>query len=144
VESLERFQQSRAVIEDFTSRTLAVIPSDFARLYYVCSLKDPITGRYEHEGLKELYSADSVQAALAHCHVELFSRILETPLGDQERDVLKGLESAGAQMLGVVDAWRTSRPFRAMCPEGLPGYLNDLFSSNMDALLAVIRARRIN
>jgi hypothetical protein len=123
---------------------LAVIPSDFARLYYVCSLKDPATGRYEHEGLKEIYSADSVQAALEHCHAELFSRILETPLRDQERDVLKGLESAGDQILGVVDAWRASRPFCAMCPEGLPGYLNDLFSSNMDALMAIIKARHVN
>jgi len=123
---------------------LAVIPSDFARLYYVCSLKDPATGRYEHEGLKEIYSADSVQAALAHCHTELFSRILETPLRDQERDVLKSLESAGDQLRSVVEDWCASRPFRAMCPEGLPVYLNDLFSSNMDALLAIIRTRRVN
>ncbi len=144
MESLESFQQSRAVIEDFTSRSLAVIPSDFARLYYVCSLKDPATGRYEHEGLKEIYSADSVQAALAHCHTELFSRILETPLRDQERDVLKSLESAGDQLRSVVEDWCASRPFRAMCPEGLPVYLNDLFSSNMDALLAIIRTRRVN
>src|ERR1700690_2475799 len=80
VESLERFQQSRAVIEDFSSQTLAAIPSDFGRLYYVSSLKDSSTGRYEHDGLMSLYSDNAVQAALSHCHEELFSRILETPL----------------------------------------------------------------
>src|ERR1700676_1809660 len=80
VESLERFRQSRTVIEDFTSRTLAAIRSDFGRLYYISSLKDPGTGSYEHDGLKQLYSEGSVQSALAHCHAELFARILETPL----------------------------------------------------------------
>jgi hypothetical protein len=144
VESLEQFQQSRAVIEDFTSRTLAVIPSYFGRLYYLCSLKDPATGRYEHDGLKEIYPENSVQAALAHCHAELFSRILETPLSDQEGDVRKCLDSAGDELWNIVEAWRASRPFCSMCPEGFPAYLNDLFSSNMDALLAIIKAKRVN
>jgi hypothetical protein len=144
VESLERFQQSRAVIEDFTSRTLAAIPSEFGRLYYLCSLKDPATGRYEHDGLKQIYPENSVQAALAHCHVELFSRILETPLGDQERDVRKSLDTAGDELWSVVEAWRASRPFCTMCPVGLPPYLSDLFTSNMNALLAIIAAKRIN
>ena len=87
MESLERFQQSRAVIEDFSSQTLAAISSDFGRLYYVSSLKDSDSGRYEHDGLNSLYSENAVQAALSHCHEELFSRILETPLREQERDL---------------------------------------------------------
>ena len=144
MESLESFQQSQAVIEDFTSRTLAVIPSDFGRLYYVCTLKNPSTGRYEHDGLEEIYPQNSVQAALAHCHAELFSRILETPLKDQELDVRRSLETAGDELWSIVEAWRASRPYCAMCPAGLPGYLNDLFRSNMDALLAIIYANRIN
>ena len=76
VESLERFQQSRAVIEDFSSHTLAAIPTDFGRLYYVSSLKNADSGRYEHDGLKSLYPENAVQAGLCHCHEELFSRIL--------------------------------------------------------------------
>lgn len=39
MESLERFQQSRAVIEDFSSTTLAAIPSDLGRLWYISSLR---------------------------------------------------------------------------------------------------------
>jgi hypothetical protein len=78
VEYFERFQQSRCVIEDFTSRTLAAIPSDFGRLYYVSSLKDAAGGRYRHDGLVEVYSESSVQEALESCHEELFSRLLLT------------------------------------------------------------------
>ncbi len=106
MESLEHFRQNRSVIEDFTSRTLAVIPSEFGRLYYVSSLRDPDTGRYSHDGLMEVYSENSVQAALTQCHEELFSRILETPLKEQERDLRKCMGSSGDEFWDVVENWR--------------------------------------
>jgi hypothetical protein len=144
VESLERFQQSRAVIEDFSSQTLAAISSDFGRLYYVSSLKDSDSGRYEHDGLNSLYSENAVQAALSHCHEELFSRILETPLSEQERDLRACLGKAGDQYWDMIESWSEDRSFKDMCPEGLPDYLQDLFCSNMVALLAVFSSRKPN
>jgi len=144
VESLERFQQSRAVIEDFSSQTLAAISSDFGRLYYVSSLKNSDSGRYEHDGLMSLYPENAVQTGLSHCHEELFSRILETPLRDQERDLRECLNSAGEKYWDLVENWRETRYFREMCPVGLPDYLNDLFCSNMGALLAIFSANKPN
>ena len=144
MESLERFQQSRAVIEDFSSHTLAAISSDFGRLYYVSSLRDSNSGRYEHDGLMTLYPENAVQIALSHCHEELFSRILETPLRDQERDLRACLSSAGDQFWDVVESWRESRHFQEMCPEGLPDYLDDLFCSNMGALLTIFSSKKPN
>jgi hypothetical protein len=144
VESFENFQQSRTVIEDFSSQTLAAISSYFGRLYYVSSLKDGESGRYEHDGLKSLYPESAVQAALSQCHEELFSRILETPLQEQEKDLLTCLHAAGDQYWDLIENWRENRCFREMCPEGLPDYLQDLFCSNMSALLAVFSERRPN
>jgi hypothetical protein len=144
VEALEHFHQNRSVIEDFTSRTLAVIPSDFGRLYYLSSLKDPNSGRYSHEGLMEVYSEGSVQLALAQCHEELFARILETPLKEQETDLRKCMDSAGDEFWNVVEDWRGSRYYCTMCPQGLPDYLSELFCSNMGALLEVFSANRAN
>jgi hypothetical protein len=138
VGSLERFQQSRAVIEDFSSTTLAAIPSDFGRLCYISSLKHAGTGRYEHDGLLRLYSENSVQEALADCHEEMFSRILETPLREQAHDLRRCLAAAGGSIEDLMRSCRTDRSFRAMCPDGLPGYLHELFCSNMGALLAII------
>ncbi len=143
MESLDRFQQTRCLVEDFTSRTLAVIPSDFGRLYYVSSLKDAATGRYRHDGLVQVYSEYSVQEALEQCHEELFSRILETPLLEQERDLRKCLDRAGDAFWTVVDTWRKDKSFQIMCPEGLPGYLSDLFCSNLGALLAIFSSQRV-
>lgn len=138
MESLERFQQSRAVIEDFSSTTLAAIPSDFGRLCYISSLRHSATGRYEHDGLLRLYSENSVQEALTSCHEEMFSRILETPLREQAHDLRRCLAAAGESVENLLRTCRTDRSFRAMCPEGLPGYLHELFCSNMSALLAII------
>jgi len=142
VESLERFQQSRAVIEDFSSQSLAAISTDFGRLYYVSSLRDSKSGRYQHDGLKSLYPENAVQAGISHCHEELFSRILETPLMEQERDLRQCLGSAGDQYWDVVESWLESRYFQEMCPEGLPDYLRDLFCSNMGALLAIFSSKK--
>ena len=144
MDSLERFQQSRTVIEDFSSQTLAAISSDFGRLYYVSSLKDPDSGRYEHDGLSSIYPASAVQAALSHCHEELFSRVLETALGEQESDLRLCLDSAGDRYWDVIESWLENRYFQNMCPEGLPDYLHDLFCSNMNALLSILTSRKTN
>jgi hypothetical protein len=68
---------------------------------------------------------------------ELFSRILETPLSHQESDLRSCLDAAGDKFCAVVESWRESRFFLTMCPEGLPDYLDDLFCSNVAALLAM-------
>jgi hypothetical protein len=122
---------------------LAAIPSVFGRLYYVSALKDQETGRYEHEGLMDIYSENPVQEALAHCHEELFFRILETPLSEQEDDLCACLGSTGDRFGTMVETWRRDRKFRAMCPEGFPSYLTDLFSSNLGVLMEVLSAERI-
>lgn len=143
MESFEGFHRSRRVIEDFTSRTLAVIPSDFGRLYYVSSLKDSVTGRYQHDGLADMYSEDSVEEALGQCHEELFSRILETPLPEQERDLRECLGTSGNRFWTFVDSWQRDKSFQTMCPAELPTYLKDLFCSNLAALLAIFSSQRV-
>ena len=144
MDSLERFHQSRAVIEDFSSHTLAAIPTDFGRLYYVSSLKDADSDRYQHDGLLALYSDGAVQDALSHCHEELFARVLETPLKDQGADLGRCLGSAGENYREMIDSWQKNRAFQEMCPRGLPDYLHDLFCSNLNALLAIFASTKVS
>jgi hypothetical protein len=144
VESFDRFRRTRCVFEDFTARTLAAISSDFGRLFYVSSLRDSETGRYQHDGLSEMYSEDSVQEALGQCHEELFSRILETPLAEQELDLRKCFATSGNRFPALVGNRREYKSIQTLCPEGLPAYLNDLFCSNLTALLAIFSSQRVN
>jgi hypothetical protein len=136
--TLERFQRSRRVIEDFTIRTLAAIPSAYGRLYYINSLRNTKTGSYEHDGLSVLYSNDSVQEALAQCHEEIFSKILETPLSEQEGDLRSCLEDGAETIFHAAEYWRGEAVHKKMCPEALPSYLNDLFYSNVNVLLSTV------
>lgn len=136
--SLARFQQSRAVIEDFSSTTLAAIPSDFGRLGYISSLRYSATGRYEHDGLLSIYSESAVQEALTSCHEEIFSRILETSLREQAHDFRRCMDTAGDSAEDLMRSWRAEGSFQAMCPDGVPDYLHELFCSNMGALLAIV------
>ena len=95
METITQLQQNRRVIQDFTSTTLAAIPSAFARLTYLASLRDLSSGRYGHAGLTAVYPSEAVQQALEQCHEEIFERILESPLEEQERDLRAHLEGYG-------------------------------------------------
>jgi hypothetical protein len=137
--SLNELQQNRRIVQDFTLTTLAAIPSLYGRLTYLASLRDLSSGRYHHEGLLALYPAEAIQQALKLCHEQVFERILETPLARQEgdlRDCLAGMEGG---LEAAVDHWRRMETYRLLLPENPPGYLKDLFCSNLRALLAILQ-----
>lgn len=138
MESLERFRQSKKVIEDFTSRTLSAIPNDYARLFYISSLREPSSGEYRHDGLETLYGRDAAQLAVGHCHEELFVRILETPLEQQEWDLRLSLSGLEGGIAAALHRWKARADFDELLPEKLPGYLSDLFVSNLRALLEIL------
>jgi hypothetical protein len=133
-----QLQQNRRVIQDFTSTTLAVIPSAFARLTYLASLRDLSSGRYEHAGLTAVYEREAVQQALAQCHQEIFERLLESPLEEQERDLRAHLENAESGLRIAVIHWRKLEAYRTLLPADAPDYLKELFCSNIGALLEIL------
>ncbi len=139
MESLEQFQQNSRIIQDFTTTTLASIPSEFARLLYVSSLRDLSSGRYDHTGLAAIYPVEAVQQAMETCHAELFLRILESPLAEQERDLrfcLSHMESDSLQE--TVQRWAEMEVYRVLVPGRVPDYLRELFFSNLRLLLELL------
>jgi hypothetical protein len=136
METLERYRRNKQVIDDFTARTLAAIPGDYARLAYVASLREDNLG-YRHDGLAARFPEDSVGEALRFCHEELFARVLETPLERQEWDLRHCLGGLPAGFWDVVRAWRAERTYLRLVPDGLPGYLGELFCSNVNTLLTL-------
>jgi hypothetical protein len=138
METLERFQQNQRVIEDFSSRTLAAIPTDTARLLYVATLRDMASGRYRHEGLATIYSEAAVHEALNYCHQELFARILETPLAQQEQDLRECLAAMEGFFRATAANWLELEFYRVLVPLDTPEYLRNLFCSNLRILLALL------
>jgi hypothetical protein len=136
--TLTQLQQNRRVIQDFTTTTLAAIPSAFARLTYLASLRDLSSGRYEHAGLTAVYPQAAVQQALEQCHEEIFERILESALAEQEQDLRAYLEAMQDGLCVAVQQWRKLEAYRTLLPAESPDYLKELFCSNIRALLEIL------
>ncbi len=142
MDTLERYQQSRRVIEDFTSRTLAAIPTEFGKLLYVASLRDLASGNYLHEGLMATYPEAAVQQGLQFCHEEMFFRILELPLEQQERDLRNCINGLEGEFWGKVSRWKQTEFHRLLVPADVPAYLRELFQANVGTLLRVLLEER--
>src|SRR5215831_11146961 len=137
----EVFSRNRAVVRDFTLNTLVAIPNLYGRLAYIASLRDLSSGKYDHSGLAALYPQEAVQEALECCHMEIFQKILETPLGIQEGDLRECLEGMPKPLDETISHWRQMESYRIFPPESAPPYLRELFFSNLRALLEILGTR---
>jgi hypothetical protein len=138
MEGLSEFQQNRRVIEDFVANSLSGMPGDISRLMHVATLRDVATGRYHHEGLEAIYSASAVDQALRLCHEELFEKILESSLEQQDAGLKRCLAGFDGPLMEVASHWKEHQFYRFLIPSGSPAYLRDLFCSNINALLSLI------
>jgi len=137
--TLTQLQQNRKIVQDFTLTTLAAIPGLLARLAYVASLRDLSSGRYEHAGLAAIYPDAPLQQAIGLCHEQVFERLLETPLSDQQEDLQDCLSAMPGGLLDAVTHWRNMESYRVLMPEQSPDYLKELFCSNLRALLEILQ-----
>jgi hypothetical protein len=139
VEAVDLFERNRRVVEDFSTRTLSAIPSEYGRLVYVAMLRDVGTGRYLHAGLSAVHPEGAVHEVLAESHQEIFARILETPLELQLVDLRACLHSLGSEASYQAGRWRELEIYRALIPNGVPGPIRELYCANLDALLSVVQ-----
>ena len=138
MESLERFAQNRRIIEQFASHSLASVPTDLERLQHVSILRHVSTGRYSHAGLRGAFSEPAIHQALLYCHEELFDKVLEKTLQDQERDFRLMFSSIDSPAFEIASRWLELEHYRALVPLGTPAYLRDLFFSNTRVILNLI------
>lgn len=138
---MDEILRIQPIVRDFTATTLAAIPNVFGRLTYIASLRDLSSGQYEHSGLFVVYPPDAVQEALKYCHQEIFARVLEMPLSDQEQDLCQCLEGMPGSIATTISHWRQLEPYRILPPEDAPEYLRELFFSNLRALLEILEAQ---
>ncbi len=135
----EQLRIHRQILYDLALHYLEPLSGSFARLAYLASLKNPSTKTYAHDRLATVYGREPVGESLAKCHEELFERMLEMPLAQQEEELrlfvgtLPGGTQEGVRICrrGIED-W---------IPLEAPDYLKELFRSNLAALLELLRER---
>ena len=132
----EQLRIHRQILYDLALHYLEPLGRNFPRLAYLASLRDSTTNEYAHDRLAAVYGAGPVGETLGKCHEELFERLLEMSLS-QEEDlrVFIGTLPEGSQVGVRVCQERTEE----WIPPGAPDYLKELFRSNVVALLEIIR-----
>ena len=135
----EELRIHRQILYDLALHYLEPLNGSFARLAYLASLKNPSTNIYAHDRLAAVYGPQPVGESLARCHEELFERLLEMPLAQQEEELRQYVRTLpeGAQE-GIRHCHRRMEDW---IPLAAPDYLKELFRSNLTALLELLRGR---
>jgi hypothetical protein len=137
---LDKLQTYQQILFDLTANYLEPMSSAFQRLAYLHSLQEESTGKYGHEELAAVYGGDAVDQVVAHCHEEVFERILEMPLNAQGEDLGECLRSLAERR--EEDAVLCRERCRKWVPASSPSYLRELYFSNLDVLLELLLGDR--
>jgi hypothetical protein len=135
----EQLRIHRQILYDLAVHYLEPLHGSLARLAYLAGLKNPSTNSYSHDRLAAAYGPEPVGESLANCHEELFERLLEMPLAQQEKELRQFL---GTLPEGIQEGIRICRRrIEDWIPLQAPDYLKELFRSNLVALLELLRER---
>jgi hypothetical protein len=133
---LDQLRIHQQIIFDLTVRDLEPLSGCFERLAYLSSLRDVAAGEYSHKQLCTLYNPGRVNEVLSKCHEELFERLLESTLAEQQSDLLKFLDRLPADAPGGVQY--CLRNAESWIPPHAPDYLKELFRSNQAVLVELL------
>ena len=130
----------RQILYDLALHHLEPLEGNYSRLAYVAGLRDAATGEYGEKTLIKAYGQESVHQALSRCHEELFERVLELPLAQQQEYLAQYITAQGN--LGAANAEVPGEILESWIPPQAPEYLKELFRSNLNALFELLRDRR--
>lgn len=127
-------------LQDLWTRTLAQIPTTFGRIAYLASLRDPNTGKYQHFGLAQLYTAHEADRALRASHSQAFAKWLNYPLAQQKEDLEEYLLSLEGDRQTVLRTWADLSPYRSLLPSSASPAERQLFVSDLELILELLRS----
>jgi hypothetical protein len=136
---LDHLRIHSQIVYDLTVRDLEPLSGFFERLAYLAALRDVATGEYSHPYLCTIYNPGTVHEVLFKCHEELFERLLESTLAEQQEDLLKLLGRQGGATHGTIQYCLQNS--ESWIPLQAPDYLKQLFRSNQTVLAELLRKR---
>jgi hypothetical protein len=125
--------------EDFSSRTLAKIPTAIERLICIASTRDYNSGVYHHDGLASRFSASATAKALQFAHIEAFHAVSAMPLRELSDEIRQYMKSSREEPAAFLNAWQKLEPYRVAIPMEVDPTIAELFVSNVKIALAILR-----
>ena len=127
--------------EDLWLHTLSQIPTQFGKLQYLASLRNPNTGTYEHHGLFLLFGEKQASKAMRQNHKQVFADWLNMDLASQECDLVGYLVGIGGSMKEILAAWDLLEPWKQYVPNGVMGSEKALYSADLRTLVSLLKHR---
>ena len=135
----EQLRIHRQILYDLALHYLEPLNGSFSRLAYLTSLKQPSSQTYAHDRLAAVYGPEPINETLTKCHEELFERLLEMPLAQQEEELRQFFGTLPEGKQEGIEIYK--KRIEDWIPLKAPDYLKELFRSNLSVLLALLRER---
>jgi hypothetical protein len=139
VENSETVRLQHTAAADLWRNTLSQIPSAFGKLVYLSSLRNPVTGKYEHHGLALVFGEDEAARALRKSHAQAFAEWLSYNLEQQKADLDLYLSAVLEDRRAVVETWLSVRTYRTFIPASAKTVEKRLYVADIEALIALLK-----
>jgi hypothetical protein len=130
----------RTAAADLWRNTLLQIPSVFGRLVYLSSLRNAVTGKYEHHGLALMFGEDDARRALRKSHARAFSEWLGFNLEQQKADLDLYLSTVAADKSAIVENWLSVAAHKTFIPNSATTVEKRLYVADIEALIALLKS----
>jgi len=127
--------------EDLWIHTLSQIPTQFGKLQYLSSLRDPNTGTYEHHGLALLFGEKEAAKAMRQNHKRTFAEWLNMDLASQEADLAEYFAGVGGNMTAILSSWDVLEPWKQYVPSGVMASEKALYAADLRTLVSLLKNR---
>jgi len=129
----------RTASADLWRKTLQQIPSVFGRLVYLASLRNSVTGKYEHHGLALVFGDDEARKALRKSHAKAFAEWLAFNLEQQKADLDLYLSPVAADKQSIVRNWLNIKTYKTFVPSSATTVEKRLYTADIEALIALLK-----
>ncbi|MGC9969473.1 MAG: hypothetical protein ABSE56_02665 [Bryobacteraceae bacterium] len=129
----------RGAASDLWRNTLSQIPSVFGRLVYLCSLRDPNSGLYQHYGLAQVFSDEEADRVLRQSHEQTFAEWLCFNLEQQKADLDLYLAGLNGNRRTILDTWIRLTPYRGLIPSVVREVERRLYLSDLETILELLK-----
>lgn len=129
----------RGAANDLWRHTLSQIPAVFGRLVYLSSLRNTNTDVYEHHGFRQMFGEEESDRTLRESHRQSFAEWLAFSLEEQKADLDLYISALGNDKKRIIEAWLRLTPYRHLIPGGARRPERDLYLSDMETLLKLLR-----
>jgi hypothetical protein len=129
----------RTAIADLWRNTLLQIPSVFGRLVYLSSLRNTVTGKYEHHGLALMFGEHDARRALRKSHARAFAEWLSFNLEQQKADLDLYLSTVAADKPSILKNWLSVASYRIFIPSSAATVEKRLYLADIEALIALLK-----